>query len=251
MYFAVLLWVVRIYRRARRKAMLPGRKLVKRDARPIVLYLRSFQDDSGIKLRARATNGRILLERLIKISFEELVTDHLWRYGPVLAISNSRAKDKLEPLGAAREYATDASWQDKVTDLMQQASMIVAIAGATQGFVWEIDRIARLGFLSKLVLLLPPVATEELMARWQCLASNANFLPRFPRWPGKRPNIERPNLSSEIDLLRTRAVIFTEGRPALILGDKRNDWTYEAVLDEAALMIGVFGVSSNLRTGVN
>jgi hypothetical protein len=124
-------------------------------------------DDRGIKLRARATDGRILLESLIKISFEELVTDHLWRYGPVLAISNPRAKDKILPLGAARERAADASWQEKATDLMQQASMIVATAGGTQGPVWEIERIVSLGFRSKLVLLLPPVANKELEERWQ------------------------------------------------------------------------------------
>lgn len=34
------------------------------------------------------------MERLVKISFEELVTDHLWGYGPVVAIGDPRAKCK-------------------------------------------------------------------------------------------------------------------------------------------------------------
>ena len=51
---------VRIYRRARKAAMLPGSAVVKQDARPLVLYLRSFQDDGRIKMRARTANGRIL-----------------------------------------------------------------------------------------------------------------------------------------------------------------------------------------------
>ena len=58
-----------------------------------------------------------------------------------------------------------ASWQEKVTDLMQRASLIVAIAGATEGLIWEIDRIISLGLRSKLVLLLPPVPVRQLADR--------------------------------------------------------------------------------------
>jgi hypothetical protein len=53
----LIAWGARIYRRARRAAMLPGSALMKRDSRPIVLYLRSFHDDSQIKLRARAATA--------------------------------------------------------------------------------------------------------------------------------------------------------------------------------------------------
>ena len=210
-----------IYRRARRAAMLPGSALMKNDMRPIVLYLRSFHDDSGIKLRARAANGRILSERLVKIPFEEVVTDHLWSYGPVLAIGDPRAKSKRASLGAARDYADDSSWHQKVTELIQQAAMIVVVAGGTEGLAWEIDTIARLGSLWKLVLLLPPVGVQELQARWQALVTHvsSNVLP------------------AQIDFVRGRAMIFLKGRAALIAGKKSNDWTYEAVLDEAALMI--------------
>jgi hypothetical protein len=210
-----------IYRRARRAAMLPGSALMKNDMRPIVLYLRSFHDDSGIKLRARAANGRILPERLVKIPFEEVVTDHLWSYGAVLAIGDPRAKSKRASLGAARDYADDSSWHQKVTELIQQAAMIVVVAGGTEGLAWEIDTIARLGSLWKLVLLLPPVGVRELQARWQALVTHVsgNVLP------------------AQIDFVRARAMIFLKGRAALIAGKKGNDWTYEAVLDEAALMI--------------
>ena len=68
---------------------------MKKDRRPIVLYLRSFQDDSEIKMSARVANGRILPERLIKIPFEEVVTDHLWGYGPVLPLVTR--KEDIKP----------------------------------------------------------------------------------------------------------------------------------------------------------
>ena len=41
----------------------------------------------------------------------------------------------------------------------------------------------------------------------------------------------------EVDLLRARAVVFPGGHSVLITGTDRNDWPYEAVLDEAAVVI--------------
>jgi hypothetical protein len=218
---AVWAWVACIYRRARRYAMLPGSELVKWDKRAIVLYLRSFQDDSRIRLRARNTNGRILPERLLRVSYEEVITDHLWRYGPVLAIGSPGTKDPLAPLGAARDYASDVTWREKATELMAKASMIVGIAGRTEGFGWELDAIVRLGFRSKLVLLLPPVSKPELEARWQFLTSR----------------VPDAGLPSSIDLGRTRALVFPGEDYVQITSEQRNDWSYEAVLDQAAFMV--------------
>jgi hypothetical protein len=216
-----LVWGIRIYRRARKEAMLPGGELVKKDNRPIVMYLRSFHDDTKIKLRARATDGRILLERLVKISFEELVTDHLWGFGPVLAIGDPGTRGQTAPLGAARDYVADEGWQETATQLMRRSSMIVAIAGATQGLAWEIRTVVEHGFLPKLVLLFPPLESAELKTRWQFLLSGALDT----------------SLPSQVDLTRARALVFPGGHPILISGNGRNEWTYEAVLDEATLVI--------------
>jgi len=204
---ALLAWGARIYRRARRAAMAPGRALVKRDDRSIVLYLRSFQDDSGIMVSARATNGRILAERFVKISFEELVTDHLWGYGPVVGIGDPRLQHKPAPLGAARDYAGDSSWQGDVMGMMREAAIIVAILGGTQGLAWEIDTIANLGLAPKLVLLFPPVELQELKARWQFLLSHT------------RSGL----LDLEIDFARTFAILFPNGNAAVIAGPRRNN----------------------------
>jgi hypothetical protein len=201
--------------------MLPGSVLTKKDTRPIVLYLRSFQDDSKIRLRARTANGRTLPERLLKIPFEEVVTDHLWGYGPVLAIGDPRTKSKRAPLGAARDYADDSTWQQKVIELMQEAALIVVIAGGTKGLAWEIDTIAKQGALWKLVVLLPPVGMQEVQSRWQELVSH----------------VSNNALPTQIDFARARAVMFPKGTTAVIAGEKGTDWTYEAVLDQAALMI--------------
>jgi hypothetical protein len=220
MHVAVWLAVAHLYRHARREAMVSGTDLNRRDPRKPILYLRSFPDDR-IKLWARATDGRIFVERFVRITFEELVTDHLWAHGPVVAIADPTGRNKAARLGAARDYAGTTEWQGRVIDSIQRASMIVAVAGRTQGLIWEIETIMRLGFGSKLVLLLPSVRMEELRSRWRFLAHS----------------ISAVNLPAEIDLQRTRAVLWQDRHAVLISGDGRNDWTYEAVLDEAVFVL--------------
>ena len=214
-----LLPTVFLYRRARRHALLPATELRKKEHRPIILYLRSFGDDN-LKMRARAANGRSWLEWAVKITFEEIVTDHLWRYGPVVAIG--RPGDKLPPLGAARDYVAGETWQQKVAQLMEEAALIVVVAGRTEGLRWEIGKIAEMGRTGKLVLLLPPVRTrDELRIRWDTLCGIM----------GEASNIVLPQ---DLDLDRTRAVVFPAGRDVhTITADRRDDRTYEAALDAA------------------
>lgn len=51
-------------------------------------------------------------------------------------------------------------------------------------------------------------------------------------------------LPRDLDLTRTRAVIFRDDAVTVITADKRNDWTYETVLDEAAELILSGGVTA-------
>jgi hypothetical protein len=221
MHLLVWLWMVRIYRKARRHAMLRASEVVRADPRAAVLYLRSFKDDKAIRVRARATNGRILPERLVKVAFEEVITDHLWSYGPVVAIGDPALKDERAPLGAARDFAADAEWQAKATDLMRAASIIVATVGRTEGFVWEIEQILSARLRSKLILLLPPVGAKQARARWEFL----------------RSRVPSALIPADVDARRTRAVVFPRDMPIVIQDRTRNGWTYETVLDAAVLAI--------------
>ena len=88
---------------ARRLGSVDARRLMLRDPRPPVLYLRSFSDD---RLRLwTATLGRpSLVERFTPRRFdrfEEVLVRHLSRYGPVIAVNPPGTR--LAPLGAARE----------------------------------------------------------------------------------------------------------------------------------------------------
>jgi hypothetical protein len=109
------------------------------------------------------------------------------------------------------------TWKEEITDLMQQASIIVAVVNKTPGFIWEMNKIIQLGLQSKLILLMPPVKTQELTARWDTLVHE----------------VKGVNLPQNIDLKRTRAVIFPGDQVVAIAADERNDWAYETALDNA------------------
>jgi hypothetical protein len=100
------------------------------------------------------------------------------------------------------------TWKEEITDLMQQASIIVAVVNKTPGFIWEMNKIIQLGLQSKLILLMPPVKTQELTARWDTLVHE----------------VKGVNLPRNIDLKRTRAVIFPGDQVVAIAADERNDW---------------------------
>jgi hypothetical protein len=219
---ALLTWIpltTYLYRRARRNALIPAIELNRKNARPPVLYLRSFADDK-LKMRARPVNGRSFIESIFAISFEEVVTDHFWRYGPVVAIG--KPGDKLPPLGAARDYVSNDSWKQKVEGLMQEASIIVVVIGRTGGLAWEINRVVELGFTSKLVILIPPTKIKDLTQRWN------NFIQLVP-------HIGQLTMPQKIDLVHTRAITFPTNQTAsFITSQSRDDWAYETAIDAAA-----------------
>jgi hypothetical protein len=156
----------------------------------------------------------------VKISFEEVVTDYLWRYGPVVAVG--RPGEGLPPLGAARDYWPDKTWQEKVQALLEEAPLIFVVVGRTTGVAWEIGKIVELGLVRKLVLLLPPLRARELRARWDYLCERLS-------------EAQALGLRRDVDLSRTRAVVFPTGQGAhMITATNRDDWTYETVIDAAA-----------------
>jgi hypothetical protein len=245
---AVWLGVIYLYRRARRHAMLPAKDLPKKKNknRDVILYLRSFEDDKKIKIWARANNGRLLLERFIKISFEELVTDHLWRYGNVVGVADPKTKDNFlnpSPLGAAREEMSDDEtdlnyWKKVIKEKMPFASVIVAVVPAVpktsvSSTVWEIDTILQSAeFKSKLILLMPPLNDKKLGQRWAYLIEN----------------IKAVTLPENIDFKHTRAVIFQDNEVVTITADKRNEWAYETALDNAKLILEKYKADTGLAS---
>ena len=116
-----------------------------RDARPPVLYLRSFGDDR-LKLLTATLGRPTLIERFTLRrfdAFEEVIVRHLSRLGPVIAVNPPGTK--LAPLGAARETIDSTDWQSVVSAWMARSIMIVFVAPpgqVTQGLHWELETVS-------------------------------------------------------------------------------------------------------------
>ena len=97
---------------AMRRAKLSATQLRDRDRRAPVLILRQFGDDF---LEA----GRVSLGGTP--TFEHFVAGELNRIGPVVAIG--RPGERLQPLGASRDYLADSDWQRAVTTTIEEAAL--------------------------------------------------------------------------------------------------------------------------------
>jgi hypothetical protein len=127
--------VYRLYRRGKQHTALLGEEVVGRDIRPPIVYLRSFTDEVGI---ARE---------------EEVLATIFGEVGPFVAIG--RPGDPLPPLGASRFYVADSDWQGFVAGMLRKASLVIVLAGRTQGLAWEIAQCRQLLDHRRLVVLVP------------------------------------------------------------------------------------------------
>jgi hypothetical protein len=131
---------------------------------PPIIVLRSFRDDSS---RAGGT-----------FTFEQLAGAVLRTFGPLVAIG--KPGERLPPLGAARVYRTNDTWQGTALDLMATAKLIVMIAGTTSGLQWEFDRIFERDWQRKLLIVLLPLSGANLTARLRALSDGL----AGSRWEG-------------------------------------------------------------------
>jgi GYF domain 2 len=140
-----------------------------RDTRNPVLLLRSFSDETSLTREGQLRF--VSMTRLTLKSLEENLTDHLWRFGPVVAIG--LPGQLAPPIGAAREYLDVAKtrWQDHVQRLMSEADMIVLIAGNSRGLAWESRWVRKSRHHWKLLVVVPPWMRQDAWAEF-CARGN-------------------------------------------------------------------------------
>ena len=212
-----------ISRRARRLASVEARRVMLKDARPPVLYLRSFGDDA-LKLWTATLGRPSLIERFTPRrfdAFEEVIARHLALRGPVIALNPPGTR--LAPLGAARETLESADWQSAIADWMERSSVIVFVAPpgrVTPGLTWELETVSGQGYWDKTLILVPPVPADLLHSRWQA------FLHACARlWPFTCPlSLEGPG---------PLALTFRNSTWTVLTADRQNEWAYSAALREA------------------
>lgn len=144
-----------IIKLSRKLRALAAQKILRTDTRDIVLFLRSFADDTKISITHQSKNdiflpfiGVVSIIRIIlgrnKISFEEGLVQTISRtVGPTIAIG--RPGEYLPPTGAIRHYVKDENWKQVVLEKMKTARLtVIQIAepsrtkGKGKGLEWEI-----------------------------------------------------------------------------------------------------------------
>lgn len=200
------------YRRAKRHLSASASELRARDTRPPILLLRSFGDDMiGI-----VQEYRLSIFRRPSHTFEEILTEHLWDHGPVVAIG--RPGEAIPPLGAARDYVDNEDWQARIEELSSSSSMLLVILGRTEGVLWEIRRIVASGLLTRTVVVFPPVQGDELQSRWKKISGEFG-----------------PTTSSEVIPVDTTLLLLPSenGEPLLMTGKRRRSHYYREALNAA------------------
>lgn len=208
------------HRFARRLGSIRADRLMQRDARAPVLYLRSFGDDR-LKLWT-ATLGRIsFIERFSPRrfdSFEEVLVRYLSLRGPVVAVNLPGSR--LPPLGAARATLGPDDWQATVAAWMEKSAEIVFVAPPEQihhGLLWELKTVTASKHWDKTIIVVPPVPPQDLARRWQGFRYVCGTL-----WPFTFP--------LPTDITSALLLTFRSDRWTVTIADRKSEWSYSAAL---------------------
>jgi hypothetical protein len=131
-------------------------ELLRRDPRPPVVYLRTFDADDIDPPSPTVMDyirGEGTFEETFGATEEEQLALAMNELGPFIAIG--RPYDPLPKLGAARVRVSDDQWQAKVAEWMKRAGLVVLRLGMTEGIEWETAHIGEHVSPEKIVLLLP------------------------------------------------------------------------------------------------
>jgi hypothetical protein len=247
--------------------------LLKADMRAPIVLLRSFRDDAlhfeeektdtlsralskkDHKLfewiqRLDAMLARFVLSnsgsewekpgrRVERIPFEPIVHRQLRAFGPLIAIG--RPGEKQPVLGASRKYVSNDDWRVQVLAWLEQARMIVVIAGYTDGIQWELEQIALKGYTRKVLVLLPPTRRRLPWRKFVVsLATRAHLYDEFnrrKRWrnickaivpEADRPHLRRRRVENIVGLYFTRS-----GLPVVLTCRKHTRDNYRLALRAA------------------
>jgi hypothetical protein len=130
------------------------------------------------------------------ISYEQSVAYIVAQLGPFVALG-------APSLGAARFRTLETTWQVHVQKYLASSQLIIVRVGDTDGLRWELAEVLRMGFLTKLVIMLqfPGVQDKSVLeARYR----------QFSRWFGPMMRVDLPQSTG-----KKRFLIFHEGHSEL------------------------------------
>ena len=162
-----------LYRGIIEAAQPDGFDLLEKDARPPVVFLRSFMEDDR-----RVTDTRLLGGNENR---ELAMIESLRQLGPVVAIG--KPGDVFPRLGAARLYVTHTHWQEVVISLLSHAAAVILQPDDTPGTRWEIGAAPQYADLRRILLIVPNPRLRPLAYERVRRAVAASF-PSLPEAPG-------------------------------------------------------------------
>jgi hypothetical protein len=100
---------------------------------------------------------------MMELSLEEFLSEAISkRIGPFVALGNPG--DELPPAGAIREYAQDAAWKERFTELAHSVKCIVLSVGNSANLQWELAQIREMGTTRKLCMFTSPRSHSKSVA---------------------------------------------------------------------------------------
>jgi len=120
-----------------------------------ILYLRPFHVDNTA-ISPTDYDGKTYY------TIESLLCAFMKKYGMPIAIGKPR--EKLQPLGAARTYASDQDWKGVVKNYLEESRYVILYVDFTDGVKWEINEVLH-HYLDKLILV--PRMYHVQGARWE------------------------------------------------------------------------------------
>lgn len=184
---------------------------LRQDRRKPVLFLRSFKDDNAEanKYDKEGKDDRDF-ERL-----ENIIANVAHGYGPLIAVGEP---GKIPKSGAARAYYDGDDWREAVTTWMDQALMIIMVAGYTEGVRWELESAIARGHARKLVLIFP--RDRAFDARWawvRALLGERAFGPAMDQARRDGAILIATDSSDNLNVMTSRRALGQDYRAALAL----------------------------------
>jgi hypothetical protein len=171
---------VALVARGRRMRLGGAERVLAKDARAPIVYLRPFGADRAEIAKRMSSRVRISLsERFVK-TYEERLARALRKIGPFVAVGDPT--ERLPLLGAARMYAADEDWQARVGELTGRAGVVLLHTGEGDGFAWEVHHVIGRCAPERAILSLPLDANRKEPSRQERYdAFRRRFGDAFPR----------------------------------------------------------------------
>ncbi|MET0068820.1 MAG: hypothetical protein ABW096_02195 [Candidatus Thiodiazotropha sp.] len=164
-------------------------EVLAKDQRAPILYLRSFNDqgDDFTLSGFFSAVGAMFSSRNMGLStsswgptFQSQLAYVMERVGPYIAVG--RPGVRLPGTGAARLYVPEEEWQQRVTQLIRTARLVIIRAGTSAGLNWEIETVKKIIHKPCQLLVILPLSKKGYRAFRLAVTESGLKL------PGKPPN---------------------------------------------------------------